>query len=633
MRARAARRRGRAAGAAPASDPVEGGPRGAQAPEEDARAAAARAPGARRDRPTGARTTRCATPASRCPARATPTCSSQTVDAARRARRRAAAGRRRSTRCARRSRRRPRRAATPATRRADLARRDRALRAAELRVEAWPLDERRLGRRCSPASRAPTRAGATRSPIARATPEPELLHAWRKRAKDLWYHQRLLAPAWPDVLGAQAEEAHALTELLGDDHDLAVLAARLERRRRAARAGRRRRPRRAARARRRTAATSCAPTPPRSATASTPSRRRPSPAASPATCTPRSAEQRADAAGDETRLARRRGAAAGLPVCGGAAGWSRRCSSAARSPRSAMAVYGTRPVQLPNLDQVLKDVGSTLGAWTYLLVGVLCFLESGAFVGLIVPGETAIIVGGVVAGQGEIDIILLIAIVWATRRRRRPLQLHARPPARPRVPRQARPAGVRSPRRGSSRSSASTTATAARPSSSGAGSVSCAPSRRSSPPPPACRCGASCPTTSSRRAAMGTLFCLVGYIFWHSLDKVLEIAKQGPARARRRRSSLVVGDRRRGAVAARAREPRQARRLVRRAHERTPVLGPRDPRRARRRPPPRAAGALRVGPPHARPARARADDAARGRGGRQLRLLRLPDRDRPGHAS
>jgi hypothetical protein len=39
--------------------------------------------------------------------------------------------------------------------------------------------------------------------------------------------QRLLAPAWPGLLGAQAEEAHALTELLGDDHDLAVLAARL----------------------------------------------------------------------------------------------------------------------------------------------------------------------------------------------------------------------------------------------------------------------------------------------------------------------------------------------------------------------------------------------------------------------
>ena len=79
---------------------------------------------------------------------------------------------------------------------------------------------------------------------------------------------------------------------------------------------------------------------------------------------------------------------------------------------AAMAVYGFGLVHLPNLDQLLKDVGSTLGAWTYLLVGVLCFLESGAFVGLLVPGETAIVIGGFVAGQGKIDIVLLIAIAW-----------------------------------------------------------------------------------------------------------------------------------------------------------------------------------------------------------------------------
>lgn len=78
----------------------------------------------------------------------------------------------------------------------------------------------------------------------------------------------------------------------------------------------------------------------------------------------------------------------------------------------AAAVYGLGLVHLPNLDKLLTDVGSTLGAWTYLLVGVLCFLESGAFVGLLVPGETAIVVGGFVAGQGQIDVILLIAIAW-----------------------------------------------------------------------------------------------------------------------------------------------------------------------------------------------------------------------------
>jgi CHAD domain-containing protein len=101
-----------------------------------------------------------------------------------------------------------------------------ALRAAELRVEAWPLERADWETVLAGVTRAYAR-GREAFAVVRATPEPELLHAWRKRAKDLWYHQRLLAPAWRDVLGAQAEAAHALSELLGDDHDLAVLATRL----------------------------------------------------------------------------------------------------------------------------------------------------------------------------------------------------------------------------------------------------------------------------------------------------------------------------------------------------------------------------------------------------------------------
>ncbi len=100
------------------------------------------------------------------------------------------------------------------------------LRAAELRVEAWPLGDTGWEQVLEGVARAYAR-GRDAFADARAEPTPELLHAWRKRAKDLWYHQRLLAPAWPGVLGAQAEEAHVLSELLGDDHDLAVLAARL----------------------------------------------------------------------------------------------------------------------------------------------------------------------------------------------------------------------------------------------------------------------------------------------------------------------------------------------------------------------------------------------------------------------
>lgn len=70
--------------------------------------------------------------------------------------------------------------------------------------------------------------------------------------------------------------------------------------------------------------------------------------------------------------------------------------------------------QLGHLDLqgLLEDLSNALGAWTYLIVGAFAFAETGAFVGLIVPGETVMLLGGAVAGQGAIDIYLLIAIAW-----------------------------------------------------------------------------------------------------------------------------------------------------------------------------------------------------------------------------
>jgi undecaprenyl-diphosphatase len=65
-----------------------------------------------------------------------------------------------------------------------------------------------------------------------------------------------------------------------------------------------------------------------------------------------------------------------------------------------------------DLQGLLEDFSNTLGAWTYLIVGVFAFAETGAFVGLVVPGETVMLLGGAVAGQGAITIYLLIAIAW-----------------------------------------------------------------------------------------------------------------------------------------------------------------------------------------------------------------------------
>src|ERR687897_484176 len=69
-------------------------------------------------------------------------------------------------------------------------------------------------------------------------------------------------------------------------------------------------------------------------------------------------------------------------------------------------------VPLPDPTGALEDASGTLGAWAYPAVGGLAFLETGAFVGLAIPGETAVVVGGVVASNGEVELIPLIGLVW-----------------------------------------------------------------------------------------------------------------------------------------------------------------------------------------------------------------------------
>jgi hypothetical protein len=79
----------------------------------------------------------------------------------------------------------------------------------------------------------------------------------------------------------------------------------------------------------------------------------------------------------------------------------------------ALVVYGAGAVHLPGLDRLVATMGSTLGAYTYALVGVMAFLETGPFVGLLVPGETVVIVGGIVAGQGHVHVLILLGLTWA----------------------------------------------------------------------------------------------------------------------------------------------------------------------------------------------------------------------------
>jgi membrane protein DedA with SNARE-associated domain/diacylglycerol kinase family enzyme len=77
---------------------------------------------------------------------------------------------------------------------------------------------------------------------------------------------------------------------------------------------------------------------------------------------------------------------------------------------SGLVVAGVVP--LPDFDRVLEDASTSLGGWAYPAVAGFALLETGAFVGLLVPGETAVVVGGVVAAAGDVDLVPLIGLVW-----------------------------------------------------------------------------------------------------------------------------------------------------------------------------------------------------------------------------
>jgi CHAD domain-containing protein len=101
-----------------------------------------------------------------------------------------------------------------------------ALAAAAARARALELDRCDTGTLVAGSVRAYAR-GVKALSVAHHDTTALNLHDWRKRAKDLWYQQRLLRDAWPELLKAQADAADRLTKLLGDDHDLAQLAEHL----------------------------------------------------------------------------------------------------------------------------------------------------------------------------------------------------------------------------------------------------------------------------------------------------------------------------------------------------------------------------------------------------------------------
>lgn len=79
----------------------------------------------------------------------------------------------------------------------------------------------------------------------------------------------------------------------------------------------------------------------------------------------------------------------------------------------ALIAWGGGLIQLPSLENIARDMGAALGPYTYAVVGVMAVLETAAGTGLVAPGEAAVVIGGVTAGQGHTNLLVLIGVVWA----------------------------------------------------------------------------------------------------------------------------------------------------------------------------------------------------------------------------
>jgi CHAD domain-containing protein len=96
------------------------------------------------------------------------------------------------------------------------------------RVELWPLPDEGGPEGLASGLKRIYRKARDAGLEAAKHPNSENLHELRKRSKDVWYAAQLLGPISPKRVRKLRRRAHRLTDVLGQDHDLAVLLERAE---------------------------------------------------------------------------------------------------------------------------------------------------------------------------------------------------------------------------------------------------------------------------------------------------------------------------------------------------------------------------------------------------------------------
>ncbi|MCA1843579.1 MAG: CHAD domain-containing protein [Actinobacteria bacterium] len=90
------------------------------------------------------------------------------------------------------------------------------------RTETWPITTVEWDV-LAPGLERVYRKGQKAMAAAYDDPGPELFHQWRTPVRYLRHQLQFLEELWPEVIRGNAKSAHALTDVLGDAHDLANL--------------------------------------------------------------------------------------------------------------------------------------------------------------------------------------------------------------------------------------------------------------------------------------------------------------------------------------------------------------------------------------------------------------------------
>lgn len=64
---------------------------------------------------------------------------------------------------------------------------------------------------------------------------------------------------------------------------------------------------------------------------------------------------------------------------------------------------------VPTMNTLIDSLATLASPWLYLVVAALAAAESAALVGLVLPGESALLIGGFAASQGHVSLPIMIA--------------------------------------------------------------------------------------------------------------------------------------------------------------------------------------------------------------------------------